>query len=80
MGYGNFEELLETSDEGIKKSRKKLKRLYKLLQDGYNLKAMEKLREIDIILLNSQSEYNEKKDGIFIDGKSKIKPDWMHNS
>lgn len=77
MGYGNFEELLESSEAGIRKARKQLKKVYKLLKGGYNLEAMEKLKKLDIDLLNCLNDYSEEEDGKSIDGKTKIKPDWI---
>lgn len=39
---------------------------------------MEKLRKIDMDLLNSLSDYSVKEDGKFIDGHSIVKPNWAH--
>jgi len=79
MGYGDFAENLKTAENGIRSSRKMLKKVYKCMQDGANLEAMEYLRNIDTELLNSLSDYREKRDGKFIDGKSKIEPNWIKN-
>ena len=76
MGYGDFAENLKSAEDGIRKSRKMLKKVYKCMQDGANLEAMEHIRNIDTDLLNSLSDFTEKEDGKFIDGKSKVKPDW----
>ena len=80
MGYGGFEELLESSEKGIRDVRRVLQNILVELNEGHTGRVRRLLKQIDNDLLNLLSDYSVKEDGISIDGKSKVEPDWVHNS
>ena len=76
--YGDFDEHLMSAENGIRKSRKNLKDVYKLLQEGKISESLERLKSIDTDLLDSLSVVftNDKDAAKGIDGITEVKPNW----
>jgi hypothetical protein len=77
--YGNFSELLHDATNSIQESRKLLRELYVKIQEGHLDEFIPRMKEIDKILLSGLDSFDEKKDGIDVQG-NKCKPDWVSDS
>jgi hypothetical protein len=82
--YGNLGDMIGESDDAIRKSRKKLKVLYTLVNEMFSysdqrefFKNVNKsLIQIDSILVNGLSSFrNEDVQGV--DPRNKVKPKWI---